>query len=97
VLAIGALLGWLSASGRLATIAYAQDLATKAQSPGGTDELPRPEQPFKGKIGRTAKESTPDFPKGKFSQKKFETECLAEYARTFRPVSKGATRPNDPM
>ena len=25
--------------------------------------LPRPEQPFKGKIGRTAKESTPDFPK----------------------------------
>jgi arylsulfatase A-like enzyme len=26
--------------------------------------LPRPPQPFKGKIGRTAKESTPDFPKG---------------------------------
>jgi arylsulfatase len=26
--------------------------------------LPRPEQPFQGKIGRTAKESTPDFPKG---------------------------------
>ena len=26
--------------------------------------LPKPEQPFKGKIGRTAKESTPDFPKG---------------------------------
>lgn len=25
--------------------------------------LPRPEQPFKGKIGRTAKGSTPDFPK----------------------------------
>lgn len=25
--------------------------------------LPRPEQPFKGHIGRTAKDSTPDFPK----------------------------------
>jgi arylsulfatase A-like enzyme len=28
------------------------------------DVLPRPSQPFKGKIGRTAKDSTPDFPKG---------------------------------
>jgi arylsulfatase len=27
------------------------------------DVLPRPEQPFKGHIGRTAKDSTPDFPK----------------------------------
>jgi Sulfatase len=26
--------------------------------------LPYPQQPFKGKIGRAAKESTPDFPKG---------------------------------
>jgi arylsulfatase len=26
--------------------------------------LPRPETPFKGKIGRTASESTPDFPRG---------------------------------
>ena len=26
--------------------------------------LPKPEQPFTGKIARTAKESTPDFPKG---------------------------------
>src|SRR5882724_8918335 len=26
--------------------------------------LPRPEQPFRGKIGRTPKDSTPDFPKG---------------------------------
>ena len=32
--------------------------------PAGAQEvLPRPEQPFGGKIGRTAKESTPDFPK----------------------------------
>src|SRR6516162_7164079 len=26
--------------------------------------LPRPEPPFRGKIGRTVKDSTPDFPKG---------------------------------
>jgi len=31
----------------------------------GTPEiLPRPEQPFKGRIGRTVKDSSPDFPKG---------------------------------
>src|SRR5499433_2848556 len=28
------------------------------------ETLPKPEPAFKGKIGRTAKESTPDFPKG---------------------------------
>src|SRR5271157_1046318 len=28
------------------------------------DVLPKPETPFHGKIGRTAKDSTPDFPKG---------------------------------
>ena len=26
--------------------------------------LPKPEPPFQGKIGRTVKDSTPDFPKG---------------------------------
>jgi len=26
--------------------------------------LPKPEAPFHGKIGRTAKDSVPDFPKG---------------------------------
>jgi arylsulfatase len=31
---------------------------------GMGEDLPKPEQPFAGKIGRTAKESTPDFPKG---------------------------------
>jgi arylsulfatase len=29
----------------------------------GQDTLPRPEAPFKGKIGRTVKDSVPDFPK----------------------------------
>jgi hypothetical protein len=28
------------------------------------EALPRPEPPFKGKIGRTVKGSVPDFPKG---------------------------------
>jgi arylsulfatase len=30
----------------------------------GQEVLPKPEQPFQGKIGRTVKDSTPDFPKG---------------------------------
>jgi arylsulfatase A-like enzyme len=34
-----------------------------AQSATAQDVLPRPEQPFKGTIGRTAKDSVPDFPK----------------------------------
>ena len=33
-------------------------------SASAQDVLPRPEPSFKGKIGRTAAESTPDFPKG---------------------------------
>ena len=37
--------------------------ATFALPTGVQDVLPRPEQLFKGKIGRTAAESTPDFPK----------------------------------
>lgn len=35
-----------------------------AASSWAQEVLPHPPQPFKGKIGRTAKESTPDFPKG---------------------------------
>src|SRR5499425_247020 len=45
----------------IATLAIATCLATAT---GAQDVLPRPEPPFKGKIGRTAKVSTPDFPKG---------------------------------
>src|ERR1022692_2428598 len=33
-----------------------------AGSVSAQEVLPRPEPPFKGHIGRTAKESTPDFP-----------------------------------
>ena len=35
-----------------------------APTAGAQEVLPKAEQPFKGGIGRTAKESTPDFPKG---------------------------------
>src|SRR5262245_331899 len=39
-------------------------LGTAIALPLGAQEvLPRPQPPFQGKIGRTAKESTPDFPK----------------------------------
>src|SRR5262245_57961270 len=64
VLAAGALFGWLVASGRLAVTAQAQDKSTQTQTPSGSDVLPQPQPPFKGKIGRKASESTPDFPKG---------------------------------
>ena len=37
-------------------------LGLAAPSAWAQEVLPRPEQPFKGKIGRTAAESTPDFP-----------------------------------
>src|SRR5262245_37643951 len=61
VLAAGALLGWLAASGRL-PIVIAQEKPAEPPA-GGGDVLPPPPQPFKGKIGRKASESTPDFPK----------------------------------
>jgi arylsulfatase len=61
VLAVGGLLGWLAASGRLT---FAQDkTAEKKDADPTRNVLPIPEQPFKGKIGRTARDSTPDFPK----------------------------------
>jgi arylsulfatase len=63
ILLAGALFGWLAASGRLADT-FAQDKTAEKKSdnsPGNV--LPIPEQPFKGKIGRTAKDSVPDFPK----------------------------------
>jgi arylsulfatase len=64
VLAVGVLLGWLAASGLLASLVQADD-KKGADTPAPTETvLPRPAQPFKGKIARTAKDSTPDFPKG---------------------------------
>jgi arylsulfatase A-like enzyme len=58
---------WNSVSkGFAAAVTFAASLAVVALSPASAsaqDVLPRPAQPFKGKIGRTAAESTPDFPK----------------------------------
>jgi arylsulfatase A-like enzyme len=38
--------------------------AAFAATAGAQEILPKPQPPFKGKIGRTVKDSTPDFPKG---------------------------------
>jgi len=43
-------------------IAFGAVLAVEAAAQ--EEVLPHPSQPFKGKIGRTAAKSTPDFPKG---------------------------------
>src|ERR1035438_4214277 len=40
---------------------FSQALVSKLPA---QEVLPQPQPPFHGKIGRTAKESTPDFPKG---------------------------------
>jgi arylsulfatase A-like enzyme len=48
----------------IALVSLLLALGTMAARPvGAQDVLPRPEQPFRGQIGRTAKDSTPDFPK----------------------------------
>ena len=62
-LAAGALLGWLTASGGLPINLYAEDKPAEKPPTGGSPILPAPERPFGGVIGRTAKESKPDFPK----------------------------------
>jgi arylsulfatase len=48
----------------LAAVAFALGAAFAVTAMSQEEVLPRPPQPFKGKIGRTAAESTPDFPKG---------------------------------
>jgi arylsulfatase A-like enzyme len=63
VLVIGALSGWLAASGRLV---LAQDKPGQpnaaTQPPAGGDVLPKPPQPFRGTINLRAKDSKSDFP-----------------------------------
>jgi arylsulfatase len=60
VLAVGGLLGWLAASGRMGE-AFAQQTKPQSASADGT-QLPKPDPAFKGKIGQTYKDSTPSFP-----------------------------------
>jgi arylsulfatase len=49
---------------KLATVLCSLLLPLLATTAFGQEVLPRPEPEFKGKIGRTAKDSVPDFPKG---------------------------------
>src|SRR6516164_7866677 len=44
-------------------VAWTTLCAIGCQHLAAQDVLPRPEPPFKGHIGRTTKDSTPDFPK----------------------------------
>ncbi len=57
---IGSMFSWLAASGRLAETF---DQGTKAQ-PAAVEgkQLPKPDPAFKGKVGETYKDSTPDYP-----------------------------------
>lgn len=62
LVAAGALLGWLAASGRLAHSANAEENQGPAPARGGaglSPVLPPPEASFHGTIGRTYKDSTP--------------------------------------
>src|SRR5262249_51148175 len=61
LLAAGALLGWLAASGRLSQWAHAKEKQGLTKASGGASlsaVLPPPDAPFDGVIGRTYKDST---------------------------------------
>src|SRR5262245_10241762 len=60
VLALGSLLGWMAASGRLDALVSAQE--KNSQSRDGGTVLPRPPDPFRGIINLRAKDSKSDFP-----------------------------------
>jgi arylsulfatase len=62
VLASGALLGWLAASGRLTDRAHGQEKHGQPPARGTSSVLPSPPEPFRGTINLRAKESKPDFP-----------------------------------
>lgn len=57
---IGSLIGWLASSSRLAET-FAQDSNPQPAAADRT-QLPKPDPAFKGKIGETYKDSTPDYP-----------------------------------
>ena len=48
----------------LSAVSYLALFALFVTPAAAQDVLPKPEAPFKGKIGRTVKDSIPDFPKG---------------------------------
>ena len=73
--ACGALLGWLTASGKLATL-FAQEVKpSKPTEDVQRDVLPIPEPPFNGVINETAKDSKPDFPKAVTPPRALRTSC----------------------
>jgi arylsulfatase len=49
---------------RLAILSLSLLALSAAPAPAQESVLPKPEAPFQGKVGRTVKDSTPDFPKG---------------------------------
>jgi arylsulfatase A-like enzyme len=59
-LAFGGGSGWLAVPGRFASV-VAQDKSTFS-IPSDGSQLPKPDPEFKGKIGETFKDSTPNFP-----------------------------------
>ena len=59
-LAVGGVLGWLAAFGHQAETLAQDKKADPAQADG--TQLPKPDPAFKGKIGETYKDSTPDYP-----------------------------------
>ncbi len=61
VIAVGGLLGWFSASGRLSREALAQDKASPTVPKLDHSVLPPPAPEFKGKIGQNYKNSQPDW------------------------------------
>ena len=57
---------WLGLTSLIAASALASTALphTAAAAPEDRGVLPAPQPPFRGKIGRTAQDSVPDFPKG---------------------------------
>lgn len=71
----GVLLGWLTASGKLATV-FAQEVKPeKPIADVSRDVLPIPEPPFNGVINETAKDSKTDFPKAVTPPRALRTSC----------------------
>ena len=72
----GVLLGWLTASGKLATV-FAQEMKPAQPMPCDVSRevLPIPEPPFNGVIKETATASTTDFPKAVTPPRALRTSC----------------------
>jgi arylsulfatase len=62
VLAVGGVFSWLAASDRMGEL-FAQQTKTDSQSEGTPKVLPRPDFEYKGRVGKTYKDSDPpQFP-----------------------------------